>query len=155
MEIIKYRTLFFNILIMPCLFLLTGCPGQGDRLRLDETTQVKLIRGDVCFYIKNAQDYQPAIISINPRGTPSKKQGFVDSPALSIQSDRLCIPPSFYHFAGDGEYVVDFVLTSNRNFGEPRKFVVGVGVDHGRVYNFPLADREISRPYGSIEVPEK
>lgn len=155
MVIKKYRTLFLSTLNLSCIFLLTGCPGQGDRFRLNETTQVKLIDGNVCFHITDAQDYHPAIISINLRGTPSKQQAFVDSPPLSIKSEQLCIPPSFYHFADNRKYIVDFVLTSDRNIDEPRKFVVGVEVNHSQFYNFPLTDREIARPYGSIEVSEE
>lgn len=136
------------------LVVLTGCPGQGDQLQLDETTQVNLIGDNVCFHIANAQDYQPAIISINLRGTPPKKQGFIDNSFLSIRSDQLCIPPSFYKFESNKKYIVDFVLASDRNVDEPRKFVVGVGLNQGQVYNFPLTDLEILRPYGSIEVSE-
>ncbi|QKN84065.1 hypothetical protein A8O29_017400 [Scandinavium goeteborgense] len=138
-----------------CLLILTGCPGPGDRMRLDETAKVNRIGDNVCMNIDDGGGYQPAIISINPRGTPSKEQAFVDNPSLSIKSDQLCIPPSFYHFLDNGKYIVDFVLTSERNVDEPRKFVVGVGVNHSQFYNFPLTDREIARPYGTIEVPEE
>ncbi|MFJ3459110.1 putative T6SS immunity periplasmic lipoprotein [Scandinavium goeteborgense] len=155
MVIEQYRALFLCMLTLSCIFLLTGCPSLGDRFRLNETTQVKLIGDNVCFHITNVQDYQPAIISINPRGTPSKEQAFVDNPSLSIKSEQLCIPPAFYHFVGNGKYIVDFVLTSEINVDEPRKFVVGVGVNHSQFYNFPLTDREIARPYGTIEVPEE
>ena len=154
MVIKRYRALFFRGVKVPLIFLLAGCPGKGDRLQLDETTQVKLIGDSICFHITNAQDYQPAIISINLRGTPSKKQGFIDNPSLTIRSEQLCIPPSFYQFANNGKYIIDFVLTSAGNVDEPRKFVVGVGIYHGQVYNFPLKDKEILRPYGSIEVSE-
>ncbi|WP_206404123.1 putative T6SS immunity periplasmic lipoprotein [Erwinia billingiae] len=150
----RYSGLFFRGVTVPFIFLLAGCPGQGDRLQLDETTQVNLIGDNVCFHIANAQDYQPAILSINLRGTPLKKQAFIDNPSLSIKSDKLCIPSSFYKFESNKKYIVDFVLVSDRNVDEPRKFVVGVGIDHGQVYNFPLTDKEILRPYGSIEVSE-
>jgi len=154
MVIKRCCSLFFRGLALPFIFLLTGCPGQGDRLQLDETTQVNLVGANVCFHIANAQDYQPAIISINPRGTPPKNQTFVDNPPLLIKSGQLCIPPSFYKFENNKKYIVEFVLTSNRNADEPRKFVVGVGLSQDRVYNFPLTDLEILRPYGSIEVAE-
>ncbi|WP_299998736.1 putative T6SS immunity periplasmic lipoprotein [uncultured Cedecea sp.] len=154
MVIKRYSSLSFRGLILSFIFLLTGCPGQGDRLQLDETTQVNLIGANVCFHIANAQDYQPAIISINPRGTPSKNQAFVDNPPLLIKSSQLCIPPSFYKFENNKKYIVDFVLVSVGKADEPRKFVVGVGLSQGQVYNFPLTDLEILRPYGSIEVSE-
>ena len=154
MVINKYKKLFFKTVAFPCISLLTACPGQGDRFRFDETTQVKLIGDNVCFSIANVQDYQPAFISINPKGTPPKQQEFIDEPKISIKSEQLCIPPDFYHFAESGKYIVEFVLTSAKNVDDPRKFVVGVGVNHRQIYNFPLTDREISRPYGSIEVSE-
>lgn len=154
MVIKRYSSLFFRGLALSFIFLLAGCPGQGDRLQLDETTQVNLTGANVCFHISNAQDYQPAIISINPRGTPLKNQAFVDNPSLLIKSDQLCIPPSFYKFENNKKYIVEFVLVSARNVDEPRKFVVGVGLSQGQVYNFPLTDLEILRPYGSIEVSE-
>ena len=155
MVIKKYRTLFLNMITLSCIFMLVGCPGRGDRFRFDETTQVKLTDDNVCFPITNSRDYQPAIISINPRGTHPKEQTFIDNPSLSIKSEQLCIPPSLYHFADNEKYIVEFVLTSTRNIDEPRKFIVGIGVNHHQVYNFPLTDREITRPYGSIEVSEK
>ncbi|ECN8823179.1 hypothetical protein J4L45_004587 [Salmonella enterica subsp. enterica serovar Newport] len=154
MVIKRCCSLFFRRLALSFIFLLVGCPGQGDRLQLDETTQTKLIGDNICFHITNAQDYQPAIISINPRGTPPKQQKFIDNPSLSISAGQLCIPPSFYPFADNGKYIVEFVLTSDRNADEPRKFVVGVGINNHQAYNFPLSDREILRPYGSIEVSE-
>lgn len=154
MVIKRYSSLSFRGLTLSCIFLLMGCPGQGDRLQLDETTQVNLIGANVCFHIANAQDYQPAIISINPRGTPPKNQAFFDNPPLLIKSGQLCIPPSLYKFENNKKYIVDFVLMSVGKVDEPRKFVVGVGLSQGQVYNFPLTDLEILRPYGSIEVSE-
>ncbi|WP_312670020.1 putative T6SS immunity periplasmic lipoprotein [Pseudescherichia sp.] len=154
MVIKNHSSFFLMVLTIPFIFLLMGCPGQGDRLQLDETTQVKLIGDNICFHITNARNYQPAIISINLRGTSPKKQEFIDNPSLRIRSEQLCIPPSFYQFTDNEKYIVEFVLTSLGSAAEPRKFVVGVGLDHGQVYGFPLTDREILRPYGSIEVPE-
>ena len=151
----KYRPFFIKTLVILCTFLLAGCPGRGDRLRLDETTQVVTANGEPCFYIPDAGGYQPAIIAINLRGTPSKQKIFTDNPLLSIKSGKLCIPSSFYHFAFGKKYLVEFVLISDSKRDEPRKFVVGVGVAHGKFYNFPLNDLEISRPYGSIDVAEE
>lgn len=154
MVIKKSSSLFSRVLTLPLIFLLVGCPGQGDQLQLDETTQVELRGDNICFHITSAKDYQPAIISINLRGTPIKEQWFIDKPPLSIISEQLCISPTFYQFADNGKYIVDFVLTSDGIFNKPRKFVVGVGMNHGQVYNLPLTDREILRPYGSIEISE-
>ncbi|HCI5429472.1 hypothetical protein EKN92_23120 [Enterobacter hormaechei] len=118
-----------------------------------ETTSVSKQGKNVCFNIKDAQDYQPVDIGINPRGIPLKEKDFNFSPELTIVDGKLCIPPSFYHFPDNGRFIVEYILISKKH-DEPRKFVVGVGINHGVVYNFPLTDREIARPYGSIKVSE-
>ncbi len=147
--------LFFPVVLSGmCLLILTGCPGPGDRFIPNETTSVSKQGENVCFSIADAQDYQPADIGINPRGTPSKEKDFNFSPGLAIADGKLCIPPSFYHFPDEGQFVVEYLLISKKYDDAPRKFVVGVGVGHGKVYNFPLTDREIARPYGSIQVSE-
>lgn len=137
-----------------CLVILTGCPGPGDRFIPHETTSVSKQRENVCFNVTEAQDYQPADIGINPRGTPSKEKDFNFSPELTIVDGKLCIPPSFYDFPDSGRFIVEYTLVSKKYNDKPRKFVVGVGVNNGQVYNFPLTDREIARPYGSIQVSE-
>ncbi|MGJ8710163.1 putative T6SS immunity periplasmic lipoprotein [Pantoea agglomerans] len=136
------------------LSVLTGCPGPGDRMIPHETTSVSKQGENVCLDIPDAQDYQPADMEINPRGTPSKEKDFNFSPGLTIVNGKLCIPPSFYHFPDKGKLIFEYVLISKKHEDEPRKFVVGVGVNNGQVYNFPLIDREIARPYGSIQVSE-
>ncbi|MBB1199836.1 hypothetical protein EGM70_05925 [Enterobacteriaceae bacterium 89] len=134
-----------------CLLVLTGCPGPGDRMRMDETTLVEKRGDSICMSITNAQDYQPVDMAINLRGTPSKEKDFNFSPGLNIIGGVLCIPSSYYHFTSGKKYIVEFVLHSSR-VDEPRSFVVGVGVDNDNgIYNFALTGREISRPYGSIE----
>ncbi|GAL58212.1 hypothetical protein EV102420_09_02450 [Pseudescherichia vulneris NBRC 102420] len=135
------------------LLTLTGCPGPGDRFIPHETTSVSKQGKNICFNVTDAQDYQPADIGINPRGTPAKEKDFNFSPGLTIVDGKLCIPPSFYHFPDNGRFIVEYILISKKD-DEPRKFVVGVGIKNGEVYNFPLTDREIARPYGSIQVSE-
>lgn len=147
----KFRHLLLSVF---CLLNLTGCPGAGDRMRFDETAQASRKGDDVCLSISDAQDYQPVDMGINSRGTPSKEKYFNFSPGLKIVDGALCIPPSYYYFLNDNKYIVEFVLSSVQRNDEPRGFVVGVGVSKGQVYNFPLTDREISRPYGSIKVSE-
>ncbi|RUN98337.1 hypothetical protein EKN24_08395 [Enterobacter asburiae] len=134
--------------------VLTGCPGPGDRMSLDETAQVSRQGNDVCMSINDARDYQPADMGINLRGTLPKEKKFNSSPGLKIVDGALCIPPSYHCFMDGNKYIVEFVLHSESNKDEPRNFVVGIGVNKTQVYNFPLADREISRPYGSIEISE-
>lgn len=67
-----------------------------------ETTSVSKQGENVCLDIPDAQDYQPADMGINPRGTPSKEKDFNFSPGLTIVNGKLRIPPSFYHFPDKG-----------------------------------------------------
>lgn len=149
-----YGKLSAIALLSCCLLILTGCPGPGDRMRLDETAQVNQKDANICLTIDDAQDYQPVDMGINLRGTPSKKKNFDFSPELMVVNGELCIPSAYYHFENGNKYIVEFILHSVRRDDEPRSFVVGVGLNNNRVYNFPLTDREITRPYGSIEVSE-
>lgn len=149
------KILWFVLLSSMCLLTLTGCPGPGDRFIPPETTSVIKQGKNVCFNITDAEDYQPADMGINPRGTPSKEKDYNFSPNLTIIDGLLCIPPSFYQFPDKGKFIVEYILISKKHDDEPREFVVGVGVNHGQVYNIPLNEREIARPYGSIQVPEE
>ncbi|MGL5424621.1 MAG: putative T6SS immunity periplasmic lipoprotein [Serratia fonticola] len=133
-----------------CLQTLTGCPGVGDRMRFDETAQVRAVGDKVCFSVSEAQDYQPAIISINPRNTTSFEKKFTDNPNLSVKEGVLCIPPAFYRFPDKGQFIVEYVLTSPTHRETPRKVVVGLEISQGRIYNVPLTDMEISRPYSEV-----
>lgn len=147
----KFWSVVFSGIFLP---ILAGCPGPGDRFIPHETASVIKQGESICFNVVEAQDYQLADIGINPRGTPSKEKDFNFSPGLTIVDGKLCIPPSFYHFPNNGKFTIEYLLTSKEHDDEPRKFVVGVGINHGEIYNFPLTDREIARPYGSIQVSE-
>ncbi|WP_338576772.1 hypothetical protein VRB64_16105 [Erwinia sp. E_sp_B04_9] len=149
-----FRKIFFIIPLGISSLVLTGCPGPGDRINLDETAQVNRKGNDICMSINDAQDYQPVDMGINLRGTPPKEKKFNFSPGLKIVDGALCIPSSYYHFMDGNKYIVEFVLHSATNNNAPRSFVSGIGVDNNQVYNFPLTDREMSRPYGSIEISE-
>jgi len=148
------RTLSKTLLLSVCLMILTGCPGPGDRMVPDETSLASSKGGEVCIKIKDAKDYQPVAIAINLRGTSSKEKKFNFSPDLIVSDGELCIPSSFYGFVSGNKYIVEFLLRSTRSHNESRSFVVGVGVNNNQVYSFPLTDRELARPYGSIKVSE-
>ena len=66
---------YYTFLPLLCLPLLSGCP-MGDRVdqryKPAETAPVMVKNAQVCFTIKDAEDYQPAFISIAPRTTPYK-----------------------------------------------------------------------------------
>ncbi|EAQ4906427.1 hypothetical protein FCJ48_18335 [Salmonella enterica] len=115
----------------------------------DETALVSQKGDSVCFTVTDAQDYQPASIGINPRGTPSKEKDFNFSPGLTIADGQLCIPPSFYRFPDKGQFIVEYSLTSETHKDAPRNVVVTLEVNHGNIYNVTPTEREISLPYCS------
>lgn len=142
-----FRILAPVVLTGVCLLMLTGCPGPGDRARFDETAQVIQQGDSVCVNITDAQDYQPADIGINPRGTPPKEKDFNFTPGLTISDGKLCIPPSFYRFPDKGQFIIESVLVSKKHGNEPRNFVITLEVNRGRIYNVTPTEREISLPY--------
>jgi len=139
-----------KILLCLVCFILTGCPGVGDRLQPDEQTVLRVIGDNVCLLIPDARDYQPANIAINLRGTSSQEQNITFSPALQVTDDMLCISPTFYHFPKQGQFIIKSVLTSKKYHNAPRKMVAGLAISEGRFTNLPLTDREILRPYSEI-----
>lgn len=139
-----------SALFLVSLVMLTGCPGTGDRLRPDEEAIVTQGGGDLCFGVPDAGDYQPANIAINPRGTEFRAREIIFSPALYVTDGLLCIPSSFYAFPDKGQFIVSYVLKSKRHKNEPRRMVAGLEILQGRVFNIPLTDMEILRPYSEI-----
>lgn len=129
------------------IFLLSGCPGQGDRLTPSETTSVKRVSNEVCFDVPNPGDYQPSIIIIAPRKTPHKERWYRENPSLKVSNGSLCIPPSFYPFAPDTPYIVEYLLTSSSktHSGASRHVVVGVEFTSGTVRQLVLDESEISQ----------
>lgn len=148
----RIRTWYRCALLVGGSLLLMGCPGPGDRMQFDETASVYSSGDDVCFSIASSDGYRLYDIAINLRGTPPKDKKFIFNPALIISDGRLCISPSFYRFADDGEFIVKYLLVSNTNKDDrvARKIVAGVGMKNKRAYNLQLTDREIARPYGEL-----
>lgn len=135
-----------GMLLLASLLALTGCPGSGDRLRPDETTSVRrTANNEVCFAVHHAGDYQPVFISINPRNIPPPKHKYTLIPPLKVKDAQLCIPPSFYTFASDGQFIVKYILKSRTQSPPTRSVVVGVDVSKGEISVFPLANSEITR----------
>jgi hypothetical protein len=136
-----------TLLSLICLLALTGCPGgRGDQIHFAETTTVNRVDNNVCFRVQDVNDYQPTIIAINPRNIPvSSEKHFTYMPNLRIAGGQLCIPPFFYHFPDNGQFIVEYVLTSQAKDDKPRKVVVGVEIIDGHVSKLPLTDREITR----------
>ncbi|WP_345827489.1 putative T6SS immunity periplasmic lipoprotein [Erwinia sp. HDF1-3R] len=145
MEIMMiYKSKRCSILLIASIFFLTGCPGSGDRLTADETTTVSQTREDVCFVVSNAANYQPSLISINPRGTPPQKLSVTDSPDLRVKNGRLCIQPNFYRFTDKAQYVVQYILEAPGGLPQ-RSVVTGIEFSQGQVKSIPLKDSEITR----------
>lgn len=54
--------------ILVSTLLLTGCPGEGERLRPDEEGTISVINNEICFPVPDSKSYKLSILSINPRG---------------------------------------------------------------------------------------
>jgi hypothetical protein len=140
----RYR-ISLRFLVIIFLFVITGCPGVGDTVHPDEEAKVSMSGGIICLTVTNAEDYQPTIIAINPRGRPTKQQEFTDNPNLTVRSGQLCIPPSFYQFPNEGEFIIEFVLDSNKKHLHPRSIVTGIELSKGQVRRILLNDDEFTR----------
>lgn len=121
------------------LLTLTGCPCIGDRVQPRERAEVSMQGDNVCFEIPAAGDKQPVHIAINPRGTPYRQQSIIFDPVLKVVNEQLCIPPSFFHFPLEGQFIVEFVLASKARNNTPRVFITGVAMSKGRAHAMPLS----------------
>lgn len=139
------RTKINALLLITSIFFLTGCPGSGDRLKADETTTVSKVGENICFSVPDAGNYQPSLISINPIGTPPQQLSVKDSPDLTINHGNLCIPPGFYRFPDNGQYIVQYILEEPGKQGSQRSVVTGIKFSGGHVANIPLTDSETTR----------
>jgi hypothetical protein len=141
----KLRT---AIMLTP-LLTLTGCPDHGIMMKFDETTSVTKTTDGMCFQVPDAQDYQPGMITIAPRGTPSDKRWYKYKPDLKVQNGQLCVPPSLYTFPYSGQFLVEYTLISKTKKDDPRRVVIGFDLNNGHPYGIELTNIEISRPYRS------
>ncbi|MGY5367978.1 putative T6SS immunity periplasmic lipoprotein [Enterobacter oligotrophicus] len=133
------------------LTLLSGCPGHGDSLRPEEIALVSTRGDNVCFSIPEPEDYQPVSISIDPRGTRFRERQITFAPALRVVNGQLCISPSFHHFPDKGQFIVRYVLHSERYKDMPRRMVAGIEVSGECIFDISLTDTEAVRPYGELE----
>ncbi len=147
-KIITFRIRYAFLL---SLTLLAGCPGHGDYLRPDEIATVSTRGDNVCFSVPEPEDYQPVSISIDPRGTRFRERQITFDPTLRIVNGQLCIPPSFHHFPDKGQFIVRYVLHSERHKDTPRRMVAGVEIAGECIFDIPLNDMEAVRPYGELK----
>lgn len=147
-NIIRQRY-YSAFLLSCCLTVLTGCP--GDRWQFDEEATVSTRGENICFAVPGAEDYQPVNIGINPRGTLLREEEIFFRPVLKVEKGLLCLPPSFYHFPNKGQFIITYVLHSKRHKDTPRRMVSGVEITDGCIFNIPLTDMEIVRPYSEMK----
>ncbi|WP_157868031.1 putative T6SS immunity periplasmic lipoprotein [Erwinia billingiae] len=126
-------------------FVLTGCPGIGDRGRHDETIPAVRNGKDICFPVTHSKGYVPTYLSINLRDTPPKAQRNRIVGDINFLNDKLCLSPAEFEPAENKEYIVKFILKKTTGDDSIRSFVVGVKVSGGHVEGFPLNESEISR----------
>ncbi|MFC0229141.1 putative T6SS immunity periplasmic lipoprotein [Serratia aquatilis] len=144
---------FLSTLLLVLAMILTGCPGLGDRLRVDEEAKVSTEGNKVCFGVPDADGLYLEYIAINPRGTKFKQQNVYFDPNISITAGYLCLPPTFYRFPNKGQFIVEYVLTNKQQANPPRKIVAGLEISNSHIYSIPLTDTETSKPYSSINKP--
>ncbi|MDH2914116.1 hypothetical protein N7V53_16460 [Kosakonia sp. HypNH10] len=140
---------YYAFLPLLCLPLLSGCP-MGDRVdqryKPAETAPVMVKNAQVCFTIKDAEDYQPAFISIAPRTTPYKERWYQQAPRLAVKEGKMCIPPGLYKFPDRGEFITTFVLSSKAKAQttafNTRRFNVAFAIDAGHAKPIAVNDSE-------------
>ncbi|BBU12301.1 putative T6SS immunity periplasmic lipoprotein [Escherichia coli] len=148
---VKIRAFRYRSALLLCLTLLTGCPGRGDYYRFDETVTVSTRGDNVCFSVPEPEDYQPVSVSIAPRGTRFRERQITSEPSLRIVNGQLCIPPSFCLFPDKGQFIVRSVLHSECDKDTPRIMVAGIEIADGCIFDIPLNDMEVVRPYGELK----
>lgn len=125
------------------LLALTGCPGIGDRVLPREEAKVSMQGDSVCFRIPNAEGLQPVHIAINPRGTPFRQQKVIFDPDLKLVNEQLCVPPSFFKFPREGQFIIEYVLASKTRSSTPRIVVTGIEMSNGRAHVISLSAEEV------------
>jgi len=121
------------------VFILTGCPGIGDRIQPSEEARVSMQAGSICFWVSDVKDREVAHIAINPRETPFRQQSVIFSPDLKLLDGQLCLPPSFYDFPSEGKFIVEYVLASKEKNTLPRIVITGIEINAGHVNAIPLS----------------
>ncbi|KMK81898.1 putative T6SS immunity periplasmic lipoprotein [Pectobacterium brasiliense] len=129
-------------LLIAASFLLVGCPGSDDRLQPDELTSVRQAENDLCFLVRDAQDYQPTLIAISTRTAQPQEWALYENPSIVVTQGELCIPPSVYHFLDDRTYVVRYILQSKKHSNSRRSVVSAIAFTNGSVRNIPLRKDE-------------
>ncbi|VED38074.1 putative type VI secretion protein [Escherichia coli] len=84
-------------------------------------------------------------------GEPDQGAANTSEPSLRIVNGQLCIPPSFCLFPDKGQFIVRSVLHSERDKDTPRIMVAGIEIADGCIFDIPLNDMEVVRPYGELK----
>lgn len=124
------------------VLILAGCPGVGDRIQPGEESRVSMQADSICFWVSDVKDREVAHIAINPRGTPFRQQSVIFSPDLKLLDGQLCLPPSFYDFPSEGQFIVEYVLASKGKNTLPRIVITGIEINSGHAYAIPLSADE-------------
>jgi len=133
-----------NIISILSIIMLTGCPGDrlDTRYKPNETASVSLSDQGICLQVSDPRNYQPEIITISSRDTPIKERWYKYKPNLAVDNGTLCIPSSFYQFPTKGQFIVNYILTSQTKNTPPRHVVVGFEISNGHAYGIQLQSNE-------------
>lgn len=132
------------------LFLLTGCPIMDRDLDLrypaPDITAATKVNDNLCVTIPNPSDFQIRMVMIYPRTVPPKERWYQRNPDLKVIDGRVCIPSSFYTFEQRKEYVVQFIMWSDKKHKETdyggRIVIAAFEIDNGHAYRVVLEARE-------------
>lgn len=147
----RAKKLINATLLSYSLLFLTGCPGYGDRSFTDEEATVSVVGENICFWVKDSEEYKPGIITVTRRGAEFADKKFMPNPPLILLNNKWCITPDFYTFPASGQFVVTYTLEIPYSSDRPRSVVSGVEISNGRIYNIHLTDMEIARPYSAMD----
>ena len=145
MGLIKYvRIVFFFLSTVLGLLLLTGCPGQGNRLVPEEIAKIKVGRTAICFFVPDTtDDYILSAISISPRGTPFNRQKYMFGSGFELMEGDVCIPDSYLVNMRSGEYISRYIMTS-KIAGNPARKVAAVFLYNGvKAQSIPANENEV------------
>lgn len=145
MGLVRYvRIVFFSFSTVLGLLLLTGCPGQGNRLAPEEIANIKAGRTAICFSVPDTtNDYILSAISISPRGTPFNQQKYIFGSGFELMGGDVCIPDSYLINMKSGEYISRYLMTS-KIIEKPARKVAAVFFYNGvKAQSVPANENEV------------
>lgn len=114
-------------MLLSVVFLLTGCPGPGDRMVDRESTTVSIIDNKVCVVSRLEPQERITAIQINSDKSGSLHKIFDDKPVYVPKGE--CLPVFGFTFTPGEQYIFAYDVQSEQseshlvtaNFAYPKK----------------------------------